>query len=53
MEKTTKMTSLKKSIFYLQKTIRSNEDKVTEESLGGLYMALEILSEIEMSDTII
>lgn len=48
------MTSnLRKSIFYLQQAIRKNEDKVTDESINGLYVALEILSEIEMSDTII
>lgn len=47
------MTSLRKSIFYLQQCIRKNEDKVTEESLGGLYMALETLTEIDLSDTII
>lgn len=47
------MTNLRKSIHFLQQTIRKNEDKVTEESLGGLYMALEILTEIDKSDTII
>ena len=47
------MTNLRKSIYHLQQTIRKNEDNINEENLGGLYMALEILTEIDKSDSII
>jgi len=45
--------NLKKSINYLQQSIRSNEEKLSIKDLNNLLKALELLTKVHGTETII